>query len=114
MNRIVFNLLSITLFSLTMIVGLLGLSRDVSADGSKEVVLVRCQESFVFDPGPPPTQTITPYEVANSSSSAGAPPVDRGMNCAQALANLRNAGFKITRVKGDVNNVLYTLQSRGH
>ncbi len=110
MNRIVFS--SITLFSLTVIVGLLGLSRDVSADGSKEVVLVRCQEVQAFDPGPPPTFTLSPYEVANSNSSAGAPPIDREMNCAQALANLRNAGFKITRVKGDASNVLYTLQSR--
>ena len=103
MNKIVLNPLSPMLFALTVVGGLLGLSWDVSADGPKEVVLVQCSAGQGFG---------EPYKVTSSSSSAGAPKVVAGTNCAQALADLRTTGFKTTSAQIDsFGRPLYTLES---
>jgi hypothetical protein len=63
---------------------------------------------------PPPPGEWEPeaigYEVPFSSSSAGAPIVMSGAECAQALADVLSAGFKLQEVKGtasyDLNYIL--------
>ena len=105
MNKIVLNPLSLMLFALTVIGGLLGLSWDVSAGGPKEVVLIECTGGQPFGTGP--------FQVSQrSTNSAGAPPVAVGSNCAQALADYRTAGFKTTSAQiVSSGSPLYTLES---
>lgn len=57
-----------------------------------------------------------PIEITASSSSAHAPNIANGTDCAQALAELRRKGIKIKDVQfkprgeGSPNFIIYTLQ----
>ncbi len=101
MKKTVMALLSIP-FLVTMLI--LGMSPEASADGAKEVVIINCTLS------PPGPVLKDGYEVALSSNSAGAPVVSSGTECAQAVADVLSAGFKLKTVKGtssfDLNYIL--------
>jgi hypothetical protein len=109
MKKTVMTLLSMP-FLMTMLI--LGVSPEASADGIKGVVIINCGikfgESSPDDPFPFP-ESIG-YEVPFSSSSAGSPIVTSGADCAQAVADVLSAGFKLQIVKGtgsgDLNYIL--------
>ena len=99
MKKRFITLLSIPIL-MTMLV--LGINTKASAGGIKDVVIIGCGADFV-DPFPFPGEPPPPppgYSVNYSSSSAGAPTVPIDFNCAQAIADVLNAGFKLQRVKG--------------
>lgn len=80
-------------------------SEDASSRGKAEVVIILCGAG-----GPPPENAIT---VAGFSGSGGAPTVQVGVECAQALASVLSAGFQLRDVaSGGLGGVLYTLIKR--
>ena len=76
---------------------------------SKDVVILQC-EFFATTPftGAPPPPLPFGMETRASSSSANAPSVP-GVGCAQALADLRDAGFTITQ---NSNGLFYTAERK--
>jgi hypothetical protein len=98
MKKTVMTLLSMP-FLMTMLI--LGVSPEASADGIKGVVIINCGIKYgEFLPGPDPFPEAIGYDVPFSSSSAGAPIVTSGAECAQAVADVLSAGFKLQEVKG--------------
>jgi hypothetical protein len=97
MKKTVMTLLSMP-FLMTMLI--LGVSPEASADGIKGVVIINCSTKF-GDPLPGEWEPeAIGYEVPFSSSSAGSPIVTSGADCAQAVADVLSAGFKLQEVKG--------------
>lgn len=99
MKRVAVFLLVLLLFAFASVTGVT-LLRGASVTPVQEVqdvVLLRC------------TQTEhEPIGVAQSSSSPGAPEIKADTSCAEALASLLNAGFKIESARGD-DIFIYTL-----
>lgn len=107
-----------TLLAATPLIGLLTLGgvlldhTAVSAaqgqDSKAEVVIILCGAGTGLPP--PQNENIT---VAASSSSGGAPTVQVGVQCAQALVSVLSAGFQLRDVEsGNVGGVVYTLINR--
>ncbi|GEM_PF-1571078 len=101
------------LYTPFLITGLiLGIIPQAFADRTTDVVMINCSVKFSdVIPGPPfPTPEPEEYVVFVSSSSAGAPVVAKGTDCAQAMADVLSAGFELRRVKGtqshDLNYIL--------
>ena len=104
MKKTVMTLLSIPIL-MTMLI--FGINTKASADGIKDVVIINCGIKFgPEDPGFPGPGDPEAYEVKFSSSSAGAPTVVMDDPCAQAIADVLNAGFKLQRVKGNQSDDL--------
>ena len=86
-----------TPFLMTMLI--LGMGSQASAAGTTGIVLVQCvpKAPSAFPPGP------EDFEVNFARNSADAPevPVGQGTNCAQALADLLNAGFTIRNIESN-------------
>ena len=76
-------------------------AQDASPKGKVEAVVIICfNNSPVANP---------PILVYGSSSSAGAPAVSVGSECAQALASVLTAGFQLSTVTNAFSGVQYTL-----
>ena len=112
MKKPVLTLLSVPILITILI---LGVNTKASAGKMKDVVILGCGASFIDFPGDPgglPSEPseIPGYEINNWSNSSGAPtaPSDDS-NCAQAIANILNEGFKLQNVKstegGDLNYI---------
>jgi len=117
MKKSVLTLLSAPIL---MTILIFGINTKASATSMKEVVILGCGASFGDMPGDPgdpgdpgglPSEPpeIPGYEINNWSNSSGAPaaPSDDS-NCAQAIADILNEGFKLQRVKsteGDLNYI---------
>ena len=97
------NVMSLPLIPILMITLISGITTNASADGNKDVVIINCGIKFAepdpTDPFPFPGGPVG-YEVRFSSSSAGAPTVSMDGICAQAIADILSAGFKLEGVKG--------------
>jgi hypothetical protein len=81
-------------------------STNTTQSNAVDVVVMAC---YANGEGAP---TYIPFEVLASSSSANAPEVDSGSNCAQVLADLLSAGFAIEDVQPSPINgagAYYTL-----
>jgi hypothetical protein len=83
--------------------GLLGGEREgrTREMHEEEVVIMQCAA-----PGNPPQ----PYVVSVATSSKGAPTVDAGTNCADVVAGLLDAEFRLRQaVPGGQGNIIYTF-----
>lgn len=93
MRRTVIILLFALFFVFVLVLDIASLKSDAFAQSQpSEVVNLICMGDFWVSP--------PSFSVVASSSSAGAPPIPLGTTCAQALANLLNADFKIKDVQG--------------
>ena len=97
--RVIMVVASLVVF--ISLAGTLALVQGTSAGPKRDVVLLRCTET-----------AGQPIGVAQSSSSAGAPVIAADTSCAQALADLLNAGFRIQAARGE-DIFIYTLVRNG-
>ena len=85
-------------------------SEDTSRRGKAEVVIIICQ---LVGTGTPIGSAPYNVTVAGVSHSAGGPAVQVGGECAQALASVMSAGFRLRDVEVlNVGGVQYTLVDR--
>jgi hypothetical protein len=112
MKTTVMTLLAMPILTTLLILGMT--SQAIAAD-NRDVLIMTCSS------GPMP---MGPLQVVGVDRSAGAndvpilvadpfDPMAMGENCAQALANLLNAGFTISNSQGDFT-LIYTLTRTGH
>ena len=103
MNSKFWMVLSASLLAVLWTWGGNPLSYDASAaqHSQSQVVVIICSEDG-FNP-------LHPITVQRSSSSAGAPAVPVGSECAQALASVLTAGFQLSSNVTAGMGVQYTL-----
>lgn len=106
---------------------MLGMTSQAIAGGNRDVLIMTCSSDPIMPMGPLVVFSVTRSEGANDVDISvhnpmpfpGPPPGpplpgegSMGANCAQALADLLNAGFKINNSQGDFS-VIYTLTRKG-
>ena len=103
MKRIFVSLFCVSLSALVLILGFTRLTSDVSAQPSRQIetVILTCDKT------PRPILEVNSY-----TGSGRALSIPLGTNCAQALADLLNNGFKIRKVSR--NLLMYTLIKADH
>ncbi len=103
MKRSIKIWLCVALSTLVFIIGFSWLKNDLFAQQPRQIdaVILTCAATR------PPL-----LEVQSYTGSARAPSIDIGTNCAQALAELLNTGFRIRRISRDL--LMYTLIKADH
>jgi len=94
---------------------ILGMTSQAIAAGNRDVLIMTCS-SGPFPMGPLQVVGVNRSMGANDVPIMVADPMDpmsMGADCAQALADLLNAGFTISNSQGDFS-LIYTLTRTGH
>lgn len=103
MKKIHWVMRSVFIIVLAMALDFAPLSSNAVAEGSEEVVILVCTLDTLFFP--------SPIILSATNSSANAPLITPGTGCAQAIADLLRANFKIKDVQpaGFGGGAFYTL-----